>query len=105
MDQIFLLDMQKDTVVQTISSTLLDPAQENIRIIIPGIQSTSVNGEALNIAGYLDIGLIDTMDDLLVNFIGAVLFSIFGYYYTAHKGGSFIEDFLIVRKTNGNVRN
>ena len=105
MDQIFLLDMQKDTVVQTISSTLLDPAQENIRIIISGIQSTSVNGEALNIAGYLDIGLIDTMDDLLVNFIGAVLFSIFGYYYTAHKGGSFIEDFLIVRKTNGNVRN
>ncbi len=100
MDRIFLLDMQKDTVVQTISSTLLDPSKANIRIVIPDIQSTLVNGKALGIAGYLDIGLIDTMEDLLVNFIGAALFSVLDYYYTAQKGGSFIEDFLIVKKTN-----
>lgn len=98
MDQVFLLDMQKDTVVQSISSTLLDPGKENVRIAILGIQNTFVNGEALDITGYLDIGLIDTMQDLIVNFVGAGLFSIFGYYYTAHKGGSFIEDFLIFKK-------
>ena len=28
------------------------------------------------------------MKDLLVNFIGAVVFSIFGYFYTKHEGKS-----------------
>lgn len=98
MDRIFLLDMQKDAVVRNISSTLLDPSRENIRVMISDIRSTAVNGQALDIAGYLDIGLIDTMEDLLVNFIGAALFSVFGYSYTARRGGSFIEDLLIVRK-------
>ena len=36
--------------------------------------------------GYLDIGLIDTMKDLFVNFIGAVVFSIIGYFYVKHRG-------------------
>ena len=57
-----------------------------------------MNGEALDITGYLDIGLIDTMQDLIINFVGACLFAVFGYYYTTHKGGSFIEDFLIFKK-------
>ena len=35
--------------------------------------------EALNLGGYLDIGIIDTMHDLFVNLIGAVIFSIIGY--------------------------
>ena len=98
MDQIFLLDMQKDTVVQTISSTLLNPNQDGASVIITGIQSTMVNGEPLNVPGYLDIGLVDTMQDLLVNFIGAAVFSVFGYFYTARKGNSFVEDWLIVRR-------
>lgn len=33
------------------------------------------------INGCLDIGLIDTMKDLLVNFAGALAFSIVGYRY------------------------
>ena len=36
--------------------------------------------------GYLDIGIIDTMKDLLVNFIGAVVFSFIGYFYVKKKG-------------------
>ena len=36
--------------------------------------------------GYLDIGLIDTMKDLLVNFIGAVVFSVTGFFYARSKG-------------------
>lgn len=31
-------------------------------------------GQVLNIEGYLDIGLYDTMKDLLINFIGALFF-------------------------------
>ena len=35
---------------------------------------------------YLDIGLIDTMSDLLVNFIGAVVFSFIGFFYVKSQG-------------------
>ena len=35
--------------------------------------------------GYLDIGILDTMKDLLVNLIGAVVFCIFGFIYL-HSG-------------------
>ena len=34
----------------------------------------------------MDIGLIDTMQDLFVNFIGAAAFSILGYFYFKTKG-------------------
>ena len=36
--------------------------------------------------GYLDIGLYDTMGDLLVNFIGAIVFSVFGFFYAKYHG-------------------
>jgi hypothetical protein len=53
------------------------------------------------INGYRDIGLIDTMKDLLVNFIGATIFSIFGYLYIKHRGagrnGRFIRRFILTR--------
>ena len=49
----------------------------------------------LSSGGYIDIGLIDTMNDLVVNFIGAVLFSIFGYFYIKGRGkGKFVENFI-----------
>ena len=46
----------------------------------------TVNGQELGLGGYLDIGLLDTMKDLFVNFIGAVVFSIFGFFYVKYKG-------------------
>ena len=88
MDRIFLTDMQKDTVVNVISSVSLNPDGVNKAVIIRDITDTAVNGQSLGLGGYLDIGLIDTMKDLLVNFIGAVVFSVFGYFYTKHKGKS-----------------
>ena len=88
MDRIFLTDMQKDTVVNVISSVALNPDGVNKAVIIRDITDTAVNGQSLGLGGYLDIGLIDTMKDLLVNFIGAVVFSIFGYFYTKHEGNS-----------------
>ena len=36
--------------------------------------------------GYLDVGLIDTMKDLQVNFVGAVAFSVIGYFYVKNRG-------------------
>lgn len=86
MDRLFHLDMQKDTVVQSITSVMLDPTNGNTPITIDGIHSVAVNGNDLGFDGYLDIGLYDTMEDLFVNFIGAVTFSVIGYFYIKHRG-------------------
>ena len=45
--------------------------------------------------GYLDIGLNDTMKDLLVNFLGAIVFSCLGYFYIISNGSNkFITHFI-----------
>ena len=100
MDQIFHLDMQKDTIVNTIYSVMLDPAGGNHVVGVTGIRDVAVNGESLGLGGYLDIGLLDTMEDLLVNFIGAVVFSIIGYFYVKNRGkGKFARRFIPRLKT------
>lgn len=86
MDRLFHMDMQKDTVVQSITSVMLDPTNRNIPVTIDGIHSVAVNGQDLGFDGYLDIGLYDTMADLFVNFIGAVVFSTIGYFYIKQRG-------------------
>ena len=96
-DMIFKTDMQKDFVINTISSVKLDPTNSNKAVIIENITDTMVNGESLGLGGYLDIGLIDTMKDLIVNFIGAVVFSIIGYIYVKTRGkGRFAKRFIPV---------
>lgn len=90
-DKVMKYDMQKDKIVENISSVLLNENGENVPMILENILSTTIyyqeNGEIReeNIKGYLDIGLNDTMEDLLVNFIGAFTFSIFGYLYIKNR--------------------
>ena len=86
MDMFFGTDMQKDTVVHAIHTVALDPTRSNKVVSITGIQDVIVNGESLGLGGYLDIGIIDTMKDLFVNFIGAVVFSVTGFFYARSKG-------------------
>ena len=86
MDMLLHVDMQKDTVIHSINSVLLDPTNSNKTISIKGITDTVVNGQSLGIDGYLDIGLIDTMKDLFVNFIGALVFSVVGFFYARSQG-------------------
>ena len=88
MDLFFHTDMQRDTVVHVIHSAALDMTHSNKVVTIPDIQDVVVNGESLGMGGYLDIGLIDTMKDLFVNFIGAVVFSAAGFLYAKSKGRS-----------------
>ena len=100
MDQFFFLDMQKDTVVHAISSVMLDPAGGNHPTAIRNITDVIVvtadgTQRALGLGGYLDIGILDTMKDLFVNFIGAVVFSIIGYFYVKSRGkGRFARRFI-----------
>lgn len=84
MDQFFGLDMQKDWIVTAINSVKLNPTGANIPIHVD-VQSVVINGEQWNLGGYLDIGLIDTMKDLIVNFIGAVVFSVIGILYLKNR--------------------
>ena len=92
MDMAFGLDMQKDTIIHAIHSVTLDPAGKNIPYAIQGITQTAVNGVDMGIGGYLDIGLIDTMQDLLVNFIGAFVFSVIGFFYVKNQGKKSVAD-------------
>ena len=99
MDQFFLLDMQKDMVVNQISTVMLDPAGGNHPEIIRGITEVIVVADGqeipLGLGGYLDVGLLDTMKDLWVNFIGAAVFSVIGYFYVKGRGkGWFAKRFI-----------
>lgn len=96
-------DMQKDRIVQSISSVSLNPEGKNIPIVLNSIEKTliysyDVNGNLIETTipnGYLDIGIIDTMKDLLVNFIGAVVFSILGFLYIKNRDKShFARNFI-----------
>ena len=99
MDLIGGYDMQKDTVIHMIRSVTLDPAGRNVPYVLDGITETAVNGKELGLGGYLDIGLIDTMEDLIVNFIGAFLFSVIGFFYVKNRGkGSLVGRFVPRRK-------
>ena len=94
-DMVLRTDMQKDFIINTISSVTLDPAKNNTPVIINRIHSVAVNGYDLGLNGYLDIGLIDTMKDLMVNFVGAVIFSIIGFFYVKNRGkGKFAKRFI-----------
>lgn len=105
-DQIFQYDMQKDRVIQTISTVKLEPEGKNKPVVIDNIDKTIIysqkDGEVIETTidgGYLDIGIIDTMKDLLVNFFGAVVFSIIGFFYIQNRDKyKFAENFIPVKK-------
>lgn len=99
-DRFFGFDMQKDTVVDTIRTVELDETRTNKVVSIYDISDVIIvhpdgTQETLGLGGYLDIGIHDTMEDLMVNFIGAFIFSIIGYFYVKEKGkGRFAARFI-----------
>ena len=98
-DEILHLDMQKDSLVTSINTVILDPEGANNVIHITDIISTDINTSSgtIRIDSYIDVGLRDTMKDMFVNFVGAVLFSFIGYIYVKHRGkGRFAHSFIPV---------
>ncbi|MEE0745590.1 MAG: hypothetical protein UIL73_03775 [Anaerovoracaceae bacterium] len=98
MDTFLHFDMQKDTVIHTISSVMLNPTGENDPVILENINDVTVSGQDLGLGGYLDIGLIDTMQDFFVNFIGALVFSVLGYFFVKNKNDDSVVVKLIPRR-------
>ena len=85
MDSWFGLDMQKDTIVTAFNSVTLDPGGHNIPYHVRNVADTILlfddgSHQPLGLGGYLDLGLYDTMMDLLVNFVGAVVLCFIGYF-------------------------
>lgn len=97
MDQFLGFDMQKDTLLKEFYSVLFHPDGKNVPVRIQ-FQEIIINGTPWK--SYIDIGLIDTMNDLFVNFIGATVFSTFGYFYIKGRGkGNFIKRFKLRRES------
>ena len=97
-DSLLLKDMQKDFLVSNIYSVTFDPEKSNKVVALKEITKTIItmkDGSTVTIDGYLDIGLVDTMKDLLVNLIGAIVFSVIGFFYVKHRGkGKFAGQFI-----------
>lgn len=105
MDYFWRFDMQKDYIVTAFSSVNFDLTNSNIAVPVHNIVRTTIetaNGKAFMIDGYLDIGIIDTMKDLLVNFLGATIFSAIGYFHMKSNGkGKFAKQFIPLVKAKG----
>ncbi len=103
MDVFFHTDMQKDSILHTVASVALHPDGKNVPIILSEIEEVAVNGKPLGLGGYLDIGLYDTMKDLAVNFVGAVVFSVIGFFYTKYptsgRGAKLVRRLKITSRT------
>ncbi len=73
MDTFFGRDMQVDTIITHINSYLLGN-EAGVQGSIDNIQSVVVNGQVLE--GYIDIGLIDTMNDMMLECLGALIYCV-----------------------------
>lgn len=93
-------DMQKDAIVHQIHSVNLNDTPSTRVQTIKDISDVIIvhsdgTQEALGLGGYLDVGINDTMKDLLVNEVGALCFAIIGYFYVKQRGkGEFAAKFI-----------
>ena len=110
MDQFFRADMQKDFILRAFTSVTLDPDGAGNKVRVADvtrtvIQTASGRDDVIE-GGYLDVGLLDTMKDLFVNFIGAAVFSVIGYFYALRgddrsKRRSIARDLMLTPKDDG----
>ncbi len=87
-------------MIHEFNTVELDKTRNNIAIRVTDIADVIIvhsdgSQQSLGLGGYLDVGIHDTMKDLLVNMVGAVVFSIIGYFYVKHEGkGKFVPRFI-----------
>ncbi len=96
-------DTQKDDLLASFNSVYLNEDGENIPVIVNDIKQTIItygDNETIVIEnGYLDIGLKDTMKDMFVNAVGAIIYSIFGYFYIKNNEKYiFAKEFIPTKK-------
>lgn len=95
-DALLFTDMQKDALLKAVHTASLSEAGKgtvHLRDITETVVRTA-SGEEIVIAGYLDVGLADTMLDLFVNAIGSIVFCVIGYVYLRGVGGNLASQFI-----------
>jgi len=103
-DYVLATDMQKDAFLNTVNTVSIpNDLGERVTHIteITGSAITTEGGEIITLSGVLDVGLFDTMGDLFVNFIGATIFSLIGYFYVKRRGKGRIASQFIPVFTGG----
>lgn len=99
-DKYFGFDMQKDTYIDEFNTVSMDN-DDVVVSRISGIDRTLiyVRGSVIILDdGYLDIGLIDTMEDLFMNVMSAFVVSLCASFYIANRNCfSFMELFRVSR--------
>ncbi len=81
-DSLLGQDTQADTVVTSITSHYFSDVMGDVGTIGP-IESVVINGQTMDWGGYLDLGLHDTMMDMLLETLGAAAVTVF---YLLDKG-------------------
>ena len=71
-DRIFGADMQKDTIINEINSVLF--SSDGRSVVKKKINSIKIGEYTIN--GYIDIGLYDTISDMICAICGSLLFII-----------------------------
>ena len=82
LDVFFKMDMQNDTVITEIASYMIGDEPGTIGII-ENIELVHLNGEPFEY-GYIDIGLIDTMKDMILCALGACAFCMTAFRKKKH---------------------
>ena len=90
MDKLTKYDMQKDIFINKIYTTKYDKKEKQV-LMLEDISKTIIyydNDKEFVIDGYLDIGLNDTMKDLIVNLFGSIIGCIYFYYLLNKKSNT-----------------
>lgn len=103
MDWTYGMNMQKNTILHSLVLAGGELPGSSGTVAIRHIVKTVLvdgSGREYVVAGYPDMGLVDTMKDLFVNLLGAVGFSLLGYQYIYRResGDSNIASLLIWRR-------
>ncbi|MDD6262134.1 MAG: hypothetical protein PUA83_03475 [Clostridiales bacterium] len=77
-DSLLGTDMQNDTVITSINSYKLGDLPDSIGRI-DDIKEVCIDGTPLEVGGYIDIGIIDTMMDMILESLGALVVSVIMY--------------------------
>lgn len=74
-DMLLGSDMQSDTIINTLITKIGN--SDGSVTVFEGITNTTVNGQSLGVNGYIDIGIIDTMTDMIVETLGALVYFVY----------------------------
>lgn len=94
-------DMQADTVIHAIRTKI--NRTDGITDVYHNITETLVNGKPIGVKGYLDIGLIDTMHDMITETVGAI--AVFLYVLIDRNKHPVITVLNTSNKTKGENKN